>query len=382
MTRMYEYQEKGRFFAQTQEGIEELGAEELAALGAKNIKLGFRGIFFEADNASLYLINYTSRLISRVLAPLASFRCHNADYLYRKAKGIPWGNFFTPHHTFAIFSHVSHSNIKHSQYAGLRLKDAIADHFMEEYEQRPDIDRTNPDVWINLHIENDRAIISLDTSGGSLHRRGYREETVEAPMQEIVAASVMRLTEWDGSKPLYDPMCGSGTLLIEALMAYCRIPAGFLRKRFGFEFLPDFSEALWKKVKKEAAHGMRDLPPGLISGSDISRQAIDAAKTNAQSIPQGNKIGFRILDLQKIEDLSDRFIVCNPPYGIRLGKGEDLKFFYNELGNFLKRKCNGSTAFIYFGDRKWISDIGLKPSWKKALKSGGLDGRLAKFEMY
>jgi putative N6-adenine-specific DNA methylase len=201
-------------------------------------------------------------------------------------------------------------------------------------------------------------------------------------MQEIVAASVVRLTEWDGSKPLYDPMCGSGTLLIEALMAYCRIPAGFLRKRFGFEFLPDFNAALWKKVKKEAVQGMRDLPPGLISGSDISPQAINAAKTNAQAIPQGKKIELRVLDLQKIDDLSDRIIVCNPPYGIRLGKEENLKFFYKELGNFLKRKCNGSTAFIYFGDRKWIPDIGLKPSWKKALKSGGLDGRLAKFEMY
>jgi putative N6-adenine-specific DNA methylase len=247
MTHTYEYQQTGRFFAQTQEGIEELGAEELAALGAKNIKLGFRGIFFEADHASIYLINYTSRLISRVLAPLASFRCHNADYLYRKAKGIPWGDFFTPHHTFAIFSHVSHSNIKHSQYAGLRVKDAIADHFIEEYKQRPDIDRTSPDVWVNLHIENDRAIISLDTSGGSLHRRGYREETVEAPMQEIVAASVVRLTEWDGSKPLYDPMCGSGTLLIEALMAYCRIPAGFFESASGLSFSPTLMQPCGKK---------------------------------------------------------------------------------------------------------------------------------------
>ena len=141
-------------------------------------------------------------------------------------------------------------------------------------------------------------------------------------------------------------------------------------------------EALWKKMKKEAFHGVRDLPSGLISGSDISPQAIDAAKTNAKTIPKGNKKGFRVLALDNIDDLSDRFIVCNPPYGIRLGKEQDLKLFYKELGNFLKRKCKGSTAFIYFGDRKWIPDIELKPSWKKAVKSGGLDGRLAKFEMY
>ena len=382
MTHTYEYQQTGRFFAQTQEHVEQPGAEELAASGARNIRPGFRGVFFEADPAALYRINYTSRLISRVLAPLATFRCHNADYLYRKAKGISWGDFFTPHHTFAVFSHVSHSKIKHSQFAALRLKDAIADYFMEEYDRRPDVHRTNPDVWISLHIENDRAVISLDTSGGSLHRRGYRESTVEAPMQEIVAASVVRMTEWDGSKPLYDPMCGSGTLLIEALIAYCRIPANFLRRRFGFEFLPDFDAALWKKVKKQALDGVRNLPLGLISGSDVSSEAVAAARINAQNFPQGNKVGFQVLDFRRIDDLSDRFIVCNPPYGIRLGKEEDLKSFYKALGDFLKRKCRGSTAFIFFGDRKRIPDIGLKPSWKKALRSGGLDGRLAKFEMY
>jgi putative N6-adenine-specific DNA methylase len=378
---MFEYH-RGGFFAQTQDGLEEIGAQELSELGATDIHQAYRGVYFHADQVSLYRINYMARHLTRILAPLVRFQCHSTDYLYKIAKGLEWSLFFSPEQTFAVDGTVSNSKIRHSQYAALCLKDAIADYFTERERRRPTVQRTDPDVWINLHIENNRAVISFDTSGGSLHRRGYREKTVEAPMQEIVAASVVRLAEWDGSKPLYDPMCGSGTLLIEALMAYCRIPAGLLRKRFGFQFLPDFNKALWKKVKKEADDGIRDLPPGTISGSDISPLAVDAAKTNAQAIPQGNKIEFRVLDFRKIDDLSDKVIVCNPPYGIRLGKEEDLISFYTELGNFLKRKCNGSTAFIYFGDRKWIPHIGLKPSWKKALKSGGLDGRLAKFEMY
>ena len=378
---MFEYHRTG-FFAQTQDGLEEIGSEELSELGATDIHQAYRGVYFHADQATLYRINYMARHLTRILAPILKFQCHSTDYLYKKAKGVEWSLFFTPEQTFAIDGAVSNSKIRHSQYASLRLKDAIVDYFTESDRRRPSVRRIDPDVWINLHVENDRAVISFDASGGSLHRRGYREETVEAPMQEIVAASIVRLTEWDGSKPLYDPMCGSGTLLIEALMAYCRIPAGFLRKRFGFESLPDFDQASWKKVKKEANDGIRALPPGLISGSDISPQAIDAAKTNAHTIPHGKKIEFRILDFKKIDDLSDKVILCNPPYGIRLGKEDELISFYRELGNFLKRRCKGSTAFIYFGDRKWIPYIGLKPSWKKALKSGGLDGRLAKFEMY
>ena len=379
---IYEYQERGRFFAQSQEEIKELAVEELMELGARNIKPGFRGIFFEADRAGLYRINYASRLISRVVAPLTSFRCHNTDYLYRKAKGISWEDFFAPHQTFAIFSHVSQSNIKHSQYASLRLKDAIADYFLEKFGQRPSIHRTNPDVWINLHIENNKAVISLDTSGGSPHRRGYRHEGREAPMQEIVAAAIIKLSGWDGSKPLYDPMCGSGTLLMEALMVYGRIPSGLLRKRFGFEFMPDFDAALWRKVKKTALDGIRDVPQDLLVGSDISPEAVGAARKNASRLPQGDKIKLLVMDFREIEDWGERVIITNPPYGIRLGKDQDLVSLYKDLGDFLKKKYKGSRVYIYFGNRKLIPHIGLRPSWKKALKSGGLDGRLVKFEIY
>lgn len=379
---MFEYQQSHRFFAQVAGGLEELGVEELSASSCRQIEPAFRGVYFEADNASLYGINYTSRHLTRILAPLKSFPCHHTDSLYKMAKQINWAELFTANHTFAIFSNVSNSKITHSQYAALRVKDAIVDFFREHAGKRPNIEKINPDVWINLHIEKDHATISLDTSGGSLHRRGYRKESVEAPMQETVAAAMIHYAEWDGSKPIYDPMCGSGTLLCEALMAYCHIPAGYLRKRFGFEFLPDFDKQIWQSVKQEADQQIRQLPDKLISGSDIASKAVEAARTNFRCLPQGNKINLAVLDFQMIEQLRDCIIVCNPPYGIRLGDKKNLGQFYQSLGNFLKQRCQGSTAFIYFGNREMLKHIGLKPAWKKPLENGGLDGRLAKFEIY
>jgi putative N6-adenine-specific DNA methylase len=379
---MFEYQRTNRFFAQVPDGMEDIALQELAELGAANARPVYRGISFRADTATLYRVNYVSRHVTRVLAPIVRFQCHSTEYLYKKAKTIEWSAFFTPDQTFAVFATVSHSVIRHSRYAALCLKDAIADYFRERDQQRPSIQRIEPDVWINLHVENNKAVISFDVSGGSLHRRGYRDETVEAPMQEVVAAAIIRLSGWDGSKPLYDPMCGSGTLLMEALMAYGRVPSGLLRKRFGFEFMPDFDAALWQDVKNTALHAVREVPPGLIEGSDVSPEAVAAARKNATRLPQGDKIRLRVTDFREIEDLGERVIITNPPYGIRLGRDQDLMSLYKDLGDFLKKKCRGSQAYIYFGNRELIPYIGLRPSWKKPLKSGGLDGRLVKFEMY
>ncbi len=379
---MFEYQKTNRFFAQVAGGLEQLGVEELSQLNAQNIQPVFRGIYFEADHAALYRINYASCFLTRILAPLTSFPCHHTDSLYQKAKAINWADLFNVDQSFAIFANVSHSQITHSQFAALRLKDAIVDFFREASGKRPNIEKINPDVWINLHIESDQATISLDTSGGSLHRRGYRKESVEAPMQETVAAAIVRYSEWDGAKPIYDPMCGSGTLLCEALLRYCRIPSGYLRKHFGFEFLPDFNYAIWQSVKQDANGKIRSLPDGLISGSDISAKTVQAARTNFQCLPEGTKINLSVMDVLKIENLNDCIIVCNPPYGIRLGDKKNLGQFYQSLGDFLKHRCQGSTAFIYFGNREMLKYFGLKPAWKKPLENGGLDGRLAKFEIY
>jgi putative N6-adenine-specific DNA methylase len=379
---MFEYQERRRFFAQTSGGMEELAALELSELGASDIRTSYRGLRFQAQMETLYRINYRARLLTRVLAPLKTFHCHNTEYLYRQVKGVDWSSLFTPDHAFAVFSTVSHSAIKHSRYAALCVKDGIADHFRERFQSRPSVRREDPDLWINLHIENNLATLSLDTSGGSLHRRGYRQETVEAPIQETLAAAIVRIVAWDGHRKLWDPFCGSGTLLAEALMDYCRIPAGFLRRRFGFECLPDFDRTLWRHVKEEEKRRIRTLPENLMAGSDVSPAAVKAARVNLQKLPFGDKIALGIRDFRNIPSLEGAVVVCNPPHGIRLRNGPNISLFYKMLGDFFKQRCKGSSIFIYVGNRELIPHIGLKPSWKKALPSGGLDGRLVKFEMY
>ena len=379
---MFAYQKNQRYFAQIAEGLEESGAEELQNLGAVGIRLSFRGLYFEADKASLYRINYQSRLVTRVLAPLLAFPCHTTDRLYRQARQIPWREIMDVNQTLAVFANLSNSHIRHSQYAALCLKDAIVDYFREDGGRRPDVRRIDPDVWIHLFIENNRAVISLDTSGGSLHRRGYRREGVEAPMQETVAAAIIQWTGWNGSRPLVDPMCGSGTLLAEALMHYCGIPAAFLRRRFGFEQLPDFDRRLWSAVKISADRRIRPLPAGLIAGSDVAAEAVASARVNLQKLPHGATLPIERMDYRLRRDLPERVIVCNPPYGMRLQPQAGLGEFYRTLGDFLKQRCRGAVAYIYFGDREMLKHIGLKPSWKRPLMNGGIDGRLAKFEMY
>ncbi|RJQ58923.1 MAG: class I SAM-dependent RNA methyltransferase [Desulfobacteraceae bacterium] len=379
---VFSYQMDSRYFVQVAEGLEEAGAVELEELGAEEIRLDFRGIHFQADKKTFYRINYSTRLASRCLAPLVSFDCPNTDSLYEKAKQVCWEALFSFGDTFAVSGHVSGSAVSHSKYASLRLKDAVADYFVEKTGTRPDVSVDNPDILLNLNIRKDRAEISLDASGGALHKRGYREETVSAPMQETVAAAIIRFTEWDGSVPLYDPLCGSGTLLSEALMRYSNIPAGVFRKKFGFEALPDFDGAIWKRVRSEAEQRIRELPKGLLAGSDISGKAVSAARTNLMGLHFGGNVQIEKTDFRNLPAMEGCILVTNPPYGIRMGKGVDLEKFYKDFGDFLKQKCKGSTAYIFFGEREHIRKIGLKASWKKPIRTGGLDGRLVKYEIY
>ncbi|MEW6602034.1 MAG: THUMP domain-containing protein [Nitrospirota bacterium] len=379
---MYEYQKDSLFFAQIADDIKGPGSRELSALGAVNVKQAYSGIYFNAGMEELYRINYSARLATRILAPLISFECPDTDRLYEQAILINWTDFISAENTFAVFSNVSNSSITNSHYASLRLKDAIVDSFRERAGKRPDVNALDPDIWLNLHIRDDRAVISLDTSGGSLHRRGYRKDSVSAPMQETTAAAIIRYTGWDGTVPLYDPMCGSGTLLCEALMHYCRVPAGLLRERFGFEFLPDYNESSWRKIKKDIDGQIRILPEGLIAGSDSSRQAVEMSKTNIRNLPHGESVKIDTRDFRKLKGLENGLIVVNPPYGIRMKDRQDLDLLYKSLGDFLKRRCRGSSAYVYFGDRRYIRNIGLKPAWKKPLSTGGLDGRLVKYELF
>ncbi len=379
---MYTYQEENRYFAQISTGLEDYGADELRELGAENVNPVFRGIHFEADLETIYKINYNARLLSRVLAPIKTFKCHSTKYLYKIVQSIDWTEFLGVDDTFAIFAHTSNSSIRHSQYAALCVKDAIADFFTDEFDRRPDVDKYNPDVWISLHIDNDNAVLSIDTSGGSLHKRGYRKETLEAPMIETLAAGIIKVSGWNGEKPLYDPMCGSGTLLCEAIMSYCKIPSGFLRDRFGFECLPEFDRDVWRKIKKESNSQIRELPDNLIFGSDISSKAIRLTEKNIRGILPDLNLSLLTKDFREIDEIKDSIIVTNPPYGIRMKNPENLEGFYKEIGDFFKQRCTNSTAFVYFGERQYLKNIGLRTSMKMPLSNGGLDGRLGKFDIY
>ncbi len=379
---MFEYQKTGRFFAQVAGKMEELAAAELKEFGIKEINTVYRGIWFKTDLEHIYRINYRARLISRVLAPIISFDCHSTKYLYTTARKIKWDEFLSKDNTFAIFANVSNSIINHSKYAALVLKDAIADYFMDLTEERPSVDREKPDVWINLHIEKNIAHISIDTSGGPLHKRGYRTQSVPAPMQETLAAAIIRLSGWNGDQPLWDPMCGSGTLLCEALMHYCRIPAANRRINFGFQHLPDYDPKKWEKIEKDGVRLSRDLPEKLIYGSDIDPYSVMVSRKNLNTFTEGKNVNVNELDFRKHPGIKDSVIICNPPYGVRLGDENQLKVLYKEFGDFLKNKCKGSTAYIYCGNRDLIGSIGLKPGFKIPLVNGNLDGRLIKIEIY
>jgi len=376
------YQSGEPFFAQVPDGGEEVAAEELARLGATEIKAGYRGLYFHAERDALYRIVYSALTLTRVLAPLTRFQCHSPEYLYKRTQAIEWPSIFTTRQTFAVFASVANSTIRHSQYAALTVKDAIVDQFRAQGGVRPNVEPIDPDLWINLYLHANRATLSLDLSGGSMHRRGYRVESIEAPMQETVAAVLLALAGWDGSTPLVDPMCGSGTILCEALMRYCRVPAAYLRPRLGLAFLPDYDRAAWEAVKAACDGAIRPLPEGLIRGSDASRDAVHAARTNLAKLPGGRAVRVEVRRFDEIERIADATIVTNPPYGLRLGKRDAMPEFVRGFGNFLKHRCAGSTAYVYFGDRELIKSIGLRAAFKKPLSSGGLDGRLVKLELF
>jgi len=378
----YVYERESRYFAQVAESIKEIAMEELRALGGQSLSPVFRGIWFTADKKTFYKINYHARLVSRILAPLAVFECKDKDDLYKAAKKIRWEEFLTPKETFSIVANVSESEITHSNFAGLRVKDAIADYFRDRTNKRPSVDSVDPWIIINIHLHRDQATLSIDASGGPPHKRGYREASISAPMQETVAAAIIALSQWDGTTPLYDPMCGSGTLLCEALMHYSRIPAQVFREKVGFERLPDFDAQVWDRVKSEAKDNIQPMPKGLIRGSDIAESSVESVKTNLMGLHFGGDIPIELSDFRELPTITGTTIVTNPPYGIRMGKDQNMNQFYKDLGTFFKGRCKGCSAFVYFGDPKYIKKVPLAPTWKRPLKIGGLDGKLVKYDLY
>jgi putative N6-adenine-specific DNA methylase len=378
----FDYQRDGRYFAQAPRGLLEEAAAELSELGAGEVEAGKSGISFRADFAMLCRVNYGARLLIRVLAPLRSFPCRSDKDLYDVARDIPWEKLLGVDTTFAVTAAVSGEAITHSHYAALKVKDAVADRFRDRCGRRPDVDPRDPDLWIHLHLAGTEAVLSADTSGGSLHRRGYRAEPVAAPLQETLGAAMVRFSGWDGERPLVDPFCGSGTILAEALMKTGRVPPGFLRRRFGFQRLPNFEPAVWRGVKREMDGAMREPAAGIIRGSDNDKLAVGAARTNLNLIPHGRQVVVGRSDFRSLEGISDSTIVCNPPYAWRMGEPEEVKLLWKDFGDFLKQRCRGSTAWVLCGNRDLVGAIGLKPARRIPLWNGPLECRLLKIELY
>lgn len=376
-----EYQVNNKYFAQVAGSLEKLAAMELQELGAQNVQTAYRGVSFAASKAELYKILYHTRIITRILAPLISFRCHDEKYLYSTALSFGWDQIINLDNSFGIISNVANSRITNSLYAGQRLKDAICDFFREKTGKRPDYDQKAPAVQLNLHINDNWVNISLDLGGKTLHKRGYRQVSVSAPLQETLAAAMVRYSQWQGDTPFYDPFCGSGTILTEAMMHYCRIPAGILRKSWGLQKLPDFDPLLFREIKTKAQRQIRDLPEGLICGSDIMPRNVSIARKNLNSFEQGKNVKIITSDFKDLDNLQNHTIVCNPPYGKRLQK-QEINQLLNDLGDFFKQKCTGSSCFVLVGGKEFSGSLRLRTKMDKLLKNGDIDSRLLRVNLY
>ena len=369
-----------RLVAKTSSGLEQVLAEEVKKIGGQNITLGNRAVFYEGDLKTIYKSNYYLRTALRVLKEIEFFRFKNVEQFYIKCKDIDWQKYLGIDQSFVIHSTVGNSkDFSNSMFASLKTKDAIADHFRNKAGKRPNVDTENPDIVIDLHIHEDTCIISLDSSGESLHKRGYRINQGEAPLNEVLAAGMIKLSGWNGNSDFLDPMCGSGTLPIEAAMIAYNIPAGKFRKNYAFENWSDFDQLLLDDVKKE--NTKREFKHQ-IYGSDISMSNLLNAQTNARRALVFNKIKFQVSDFKDLKiDINNGMIIINPPYGERL-KERDLNELYAMIGERLKHQFAGNTAWILSSSMESFKFVGLKPDLKIDLYNGSLKCKFNNYKLF
>ena len=363
-------------------GMEDILMNELSAFGAVKMEKGVRAIRLEADQRVMYKINLGSRVALRVLKPVKKFPAGSEHQLYDELKKIDWSMYMSANDTLAIDSVVNHSTMTHSLYVSQKAKDAIVDQFRDKTGERPSVDLARPSLRLHIHITKDEAEVSLDSSGDSLHKRGYRQQTGEAPINEALAAGLILLSGWDMKSPFTDLMCGSGTMVIEAaLMALNKSP-GLLRREFGFERWKDFDATLWNELKSEAKANEKKEIDFPINGVDNSASIIRSAKENARSAGVLDAIYFHNLPFAEyIPETNSGTILMNPPYGGRL-TSDDLTGLYKSIGDQFKKKYAGWVGYVFTANREAGKSIGLKPSRKIPLFNGNLECRLLKFEMY
>jgi putative N6-adenine-specific DNA methylase len=372
-----------RYFATVARGLEAIAAKELENLGADRVTPDFTGVHFEGDRTLLYRVNLWARTIFRVLVPIREFRCSDADALYRGVQDIDWSEYLSPEQTLAIRFTGGNQKLNHSHYSALQVKNAIVDQQRRQFGKRSSVDTDNPDLQINAHIYENRCTLSLDSSGNSLHRRGYRPVMGLAPLKETLAAALLELAEYDPNLPLIDPMCGSGTLPLEASLKALNIAPGLFREQFALMNWQDFDRPLWRQLCQEALD--RQLPelPALIWGSDRDGMAIESARTHARNCGVSEFVKLTRMELSQVEAPGDRgMLICNPPYGERLGNSEELGELYKELGDIFKQRFKGWTAFILTGNKELAKRVGLRASRRIPVENGTIACTLLKYELY
>ena len=377
--------------AKTFKGLEEVLAQELIALGANEVQLERRAVSFRGDKALLYRANLCLRTALRILVPIASFKAKDTDALYNQLKKINWSAYMHSSTTFAIDATVYSETFRNSRFVTYRVKDAIADYWLEKENQRPSVSTREPDLLINIHIGNEQVTVSLDSSGESLHKRGYRVATTEAPISEVLAAGMLLMAGWNGQSDLYDPMCGSGTFLIEAALIARNIAPGVFRSAYAFEKWIDFDADLWSDIYNDDSHE-RDFTHK-IYGSDASFYAIQQAAKNIKAAGVQKDIELKQIRMEEIKSPytlpmgegkggASPLVMLNPPYGERLHSNKEMEDLYSAIGSILKHQFAGSTAWIISSNAAAMKCIGLKPSKKYHLLNGELDCQFNRYDLF
>ena len=362
---------------------EDVLAKELRQLGAMDIVKVKRGVKFKGDKGFLYKANLWLRTALRILVPISEFKARNEEEIYRKVKQIPWEHHFGVEHTFLVKSNVFAPHIRNSLFVSQRVKDAIADRFREKTGRRPSVSKENPQIVVDIHIAREKVVVSLDSSGDSLHKRGYREETGRAPISEVLAACILNIAGWDGLKHLVDPMCGSGTFLIEAALMSHNIPPGVYRQNFSFKNWKDFDEDLYELIFNKALEKEKNFQYS-ITGFDSDSRSVLKSRHNLKKSLMNEQVSTEKMDFldipSKREFPTPGMLVINPPYGEKLEA--DIPQLYQGIGDSLKQHFAGYEAWIFTASQEGIKHIGLKASKKIPLKNGKLDCWLVKYELY
>jgi len=373
--------ENFKMIAKTFFGFEEILAKELQMLGAQDVEPGIRMVSFKGDKGFMYKANLALRTALKILKPIYYFKATNDENLYKGISGINWSRYINSNQTFVIDTTVHSDYFKHSQFVSQKCKDAIVDQFRNKTGQRPSVDKDFPDLRINIHIDKDQVSVALDTSGNSLHQRGYKTATNIAPINEVLAAGMLLLSGWDGQGDFLDPMCGSGTILAEAAMIACNIPANINRKEFGFEKWNDWDNDLFDQILESLLKKVREFHY-TIKGFDKAPSAVNKAKDNIKNANLEEYVTVSENNFFNSEKSTQGplHMVFNPPYGERLDI--EMEEFYKNIGDTLKKNYPGTNAWFITANLEALKFVGLKPSRKIKLFNASLEARLVKYEMY